>query len=122
MEDRDYIEAGLDISSAEERFMRNETIYLKHLYKFPYNQNYERGMQMIREDNVLGAFEELHSLKGIASNLSLVRVQSTCCDVVEMLRKGKLPVQEQIINFQDAYDAAVQFIGRMEKEQVHVFD
>lgn len=50
------VNAGLDPESAIERFMGNETLYLKFLFRFPDDENYQNLCRFIEQQDCGNAF------------------------------------------------------------------
>ena len=84
------VEAGINVSGAVERFMGNEALYYKFLIRFPEDPNYPALKQAIKAGECRKAFEAAHTLKGVAGNLSLQRLEAVLKELVEFLREGNL--------------------------------
>lgn len=89
-------EKYFDIDGVRERFMGNEALYKKFLFRFPGENRIEELRKYIVEQNIDDAFFVAHTMKGVASNLSLELVVQFLNPVVETLRKKELPGESQI--------------------------
>lgn len=83
------VEAGVDLETAMERFMNNDTLLVRFLKKFPADQNYQKLVEAMETDNVEDAFAAAHTLKGLCGNLSLSAMQAVVSEQTELLRSGK---------------------------------
>lgn len=102
--------AGIDTEQAMERFMNNEDMYRKFLHKLPAETSYKDMMDAIEDQNVEGAFDAAHKLKGIVGNLALVKIYNSLYDIVETLRNGNLPDKEDLSAFSRLYMECIMYI------------
>lgn len=65
------LDAGLDLTSALDRFMNNEALLEKFLAKFPADPNHDRLTAAIAAGDKEGAIIAAHTLKGVCGNLSM---------------------------------------------------
>ena len=79
-------EMGMDVNTTVNRFMGNEALYLKFLYKFQADQSVANIQQHIADQNAEEAFKSAHTLKGVAANLGLNPIAQHASDIVELLR------------------------------------
>lgn len=86
-------EMGMDVNTTVNRFMGNESLYLKFLYKFQNDQSVASIGQHIAEQNAEEAFKSAHTLKGVAANLGLDPIARYASDLTELLR-GKSQFSE----------------------------
>jgi len=86
-------EMGMDVNNTVNRFMGNETLYLKFLNKFQADQSVANIQQYIAEQNTEEAFKSAHTLKGVAANLGLDPIARLASDIVELFR-GKTQFSE----------------------------
>ena len=92
MENKDRLKsAGIDIEDAMKRFMNNEAMYLKYLKRLPDEETYAMLSEAMEAGDVEQAFQAAHRLKGLIGNLSLVKINTVLCDIVEVLRSGEKP-------------------------------
>lgn len=95
---------GIDVNSAMERFMNNEEMYRAFLHQLPEEETYRNMLNEICAKNTSRAFDEAHKLKGILGNLALVEAYNVLYDIVEILREGKLPGNEELTGFVSVYE------------------
>lgn len=84
-----FIEAGVDVDSAMERFMGNQELLLRFLRKFPADDNYSKIVSGIESGDYEAAFRAAHTLKGLCGNLSLSKLQAIVSEQTELLRSKK---------------------------------
>lgn len=84
---------GMDVDTTVKRFMGNEALYLKFLYKYQNDQSVASIQQNINDQNAEEAFKSAHTLKGVAANLGLDPIARHASDIVELLR-GKSQFSE----------------------------
>lgn len=77
---------GADVNGINDRFMGNETIYLKVLRMLFEDQNMNQLEQTLKANDLKGAYERSHTLKGVSSNLGLTPLYKAVCEIVEPLR------------------------------------
>lgn len=82
--------AGIDTNEGINRFCGKAEIYEQYLVAFPNDQNYDAMCLAIRSGDVKAAFSAAHALKGVAGNLSLVKLYTDIIPLVEELRAGSL--------------------------------
>ena len=68
------------------RFMNNEKLWEKFAVKFLEDQTYERLQGAMESREKTRAFEEAHTLKGVAGNLGFQQLFGACSEMVEALR------------------------------------
>ena len=95
MTDKAYYEKGFDIVSARERFF---------------------GKRETEQ-----AFHYAHTLKGVCANLSLWRMQDAVSGVVEGLRMGKLPREEEISDLEKCYQKTVVWVNLVKEQGITDF-
>lgn len=84
-----FIDAGVEIESALERFMNNDAMLEKFLKKFLDDKNFEKLVNAMQEKEFEDAFEAAHTLKGVCGNLSLDIFCKSVCTMVEYLRSNQ---------------------------------
>ena len=80
--------AGVEYDKGLERFMGNTDLYYQFLKKFLYDGSYEEFDIGIMVGDLQMAEKSVHTLKGTAGNLSLVRLYNTADVMVKALRAG----------------------------------
>lgn len=79
---------GSDIKGAVERFMGDEELYLECLNQFAKDENFVELRESLENNNYEQAFNNAHSLKGVAGNLGLTPLYAALSEIVESLRHG----------------------------------
>lgn len=117
---KDY-EEMIHIPSAKERFMGNYKMFSMYLYQFAEGALVGSLENALEAGDIDAGFEIAHDLKGVILNLLLRTLEMPIGEIVEALRGGKLPDEGQKKAFEDAYQRAVEQIGRMKEEGVELF-
>lgn len=89
--------AGVDPDSALERFMGNESLYLRFAGRFLEDRNYEELLKAMEKGDTKAAFAAAHTLKGVSGNLSFNRLYGRVAAVVEPLRCGDLEAARKLL-------------------------
>lgn len=96
--------AGIEAKSGIQRFMGNEDLYIKYLYRFLEDENYKNLQKALENGNIKDAFFAAHTLKGVCGNLSLIKMESILKIMVEELRQGNLQqAEDKMPELEDAY-------------------
>lgn len=77
---------GGNYASTMPRFMNNETMYLKFMNMLFNDDNLNKLETAINENDLNGAFEAAHTLKGVVANMGLTPLYNAICVIVEPLR------------------------------------
>ena len=102
---------GFDHDVTMERFMHNEELFFRCLKKFPNDANYKKLIEALEQDDVLGAFEAAHSIKGVTANLGLNNLFNEIKPMVEVLRKESLDIDgDNLERFRNCYKEAIEVI------------
>ncbi|MDR1778440.1 MAG: hypothetical protein LBR14_01610 [Clostridiales Family XIII bacterium] len=94
----------IDVASALARVGGNEGLYRKLLEKFETSVDIAGFDQAISEKNYTRAGEIVHAAKGIAGNLSLTGFFQESSVLMEQLRGGGTPQQENVDLFRKLYE------------------
>lgn len=70
-----------------ERFMGNETMYLKFFDMLFQDDNLTKLEEAINAEDWHSAFEAAHTLKGVVGNMGLTPIYDAVSNIVEPLRK-----------------------------------
>lgn len=111
----------IDVVGAKERFMNNEALFKKFLMRFPTETTYPDLQEALKKKDTDNGFKLAHTLKGVAGNLSLISINNVLNPMVERLRKGEMPDEENIQALDVAYQHIVEVIKRMEEEDIPLF-
>lgn len=77
---------GGDYVTTMARFINNENMYLKFLDMLFQDENLEKLGKALEENDLQGAFEAAHTLKGVVGNMGLAPLFLAVCEIVEPLR------------------------------------
>lgn len=106
--------AGMDPENAIERFMGNEALYLKFLFRFPDDENYRNLCSSIEQQDCKSAFTAAHTLKGVCGNLSIIGMERILSEQVEYLRSGDLQKgQDMMPELKAAYENVKKVINEL---------
>lgn len=81
--------AGIHAEEAIERLMGKEHIFLKYLFRFPEDKNYDELLDALSKKDLDGAFRAIHTLKGTASSVGLISVYEIADPLTEKLRAAR---------------------------------
>lgn len=104
---------GIDTDSVLERFMGNEELFLSFLRRLPEEEAYDKLIVAIGEKNVSEAFDWAHRLKSILGNLSIMGAYHSLFEIVEVLRSGELPSDEQLAAFVSQYEDCLKYVKEL---------
>lgn len=79
---------GADYDATMERFMKNETLYLRLLDMLFQDTNLQKLGDALDAGDLKSAFEAAHTLKGVVGNMGLTPLYNAVCALVEPLRAG----------------------------------
>lgn len=112
---QEYLEQqGFEITETLERFVQNETLYIKCIKKFPADPNMQKLLQAHAAGDVKDSFAVAHTIKGMSANLGIKKVYDEIRPFVEILRAGNLPPQEDMDRLTKVYQEVCTVIENME--------
>lgn len=104
----ELIAAGVDLKTTMERFMDNEDLFEKFIFKFIDDPNYKEMMDAYHNNRVEDAFNAAHTLKGVSGNLGINGVYKVSIPLVEILRKNTFDGSEELfIQLEAAYNQII---------------
>ncbi len=77
---------GANTEEGLQRCMNNESMYLRLVDMFLSNNSYNELKNDLANNDLDGAFQAAHALKGVLGNLSLTPLYVVICEVTELLR------------------------------------
>lgn len=98
MDKEELMKFGIDYDQGIKRFMGNEELFKKFLIKFKNDNSYSRLMKALKEDNCQEAYNEAHTLKGVAANLSMINLLEIVSEMSKILHDGELEKGKQLQN------------------------
>ena len=96
---------GADIPGTMERLLGDKELYGNCLQMFVNDENFSALGKSVTAKKYDQAFNEVHTLKGVAGNLGLVPLFDVLCTMTEALRaKDYSKVDEQYADVMKKYD------------------
>ncbi len=89
---------GVDWNEILDRFMGNEDLIARFMFKFLNDQSMNDLTKYLAEGNVSEAFKAVHTLKGVGANLGLKGFLTPVCELTEILRAGTMDGYEEKYN------------------------
>ena len=80
---------GCQIDEAMPRFLNDTTFYVTLLAQVPAEPAFEELGKQLKANDLKGAFESAHTLKGMLGNMGLTPLFDLACAIIEPLRIGK---------------------------------
>lgn len=80
---------GIDTKEGMTRCMNNEVFFFKMISMAISNEYFETLGKSLEENDLDGAFEAAHALKGVIGNLALAPIYDPLSEMTEMLRARK---------------------------------
>lgn len=118
-----YDKMGADYKGICERF-GGEMLVVKFATRFPEDTTYDRLCKAVDEADWRMAFRLVHTLKGVAANLSLTHLTQAASVMTDDLRDGGALTNEAIWeSVQTCYEEALSCIREyIEMENIHAKD
>jgi HPt (histidine-containing phosphotransfer) domain-containing protein len=96
---------GANVDEGLGRCMGNEALYLKLVATIPGEKNFGKLSESIQNNDLDGAFEAAHALKGVLGNLSLTNMYDKVADITELLRaRTEMDYSEKVAEIINARD------------------
>ncbi|MDD3242484.1 MAG: Hpt domain-containing protein [Eubacteriales bacterium] len=108
--------AGIDFQEGMSRFSDNRELYIKYLYRFCEDEEYDRILLLLQSGKNAEASGHIHSLKGLAASLSLNALRDSCATLQEMVDAGQ-DVQEELDRFQSVFGQTLGLLLQMLQEE-----
>lgn len=103
-----------DYASVKELFMA-DPIIIKFIRKFAKEGTYQSLMEAIQAGDIEASFAAAHTLKGVAGNIGLSRLQRAASELTEQLRPRISPAEPALVDaVQEAYRQAVEAIEQLD--------
>lgn len=104
--------AGNDVDGAIARFMGNQDMYVKFLGKLANDDSFDKLNAALASGDTKEGFAASHTLKGVLGNLGLTKLLDLNTPIVESLRAGNMPAQQDVDAFSAAYREALAIIAQ----------
>ncbi len=104
--------AGIDYAAGLERFMGNKALYHKFLGKFLADASFQNFCQSLQDGDREKAEKTVHTLKGTAGNLGLMKLFHVSDEAVQAIRAGKSmdEVKEIGVRVKESYEETISVI------------
>lgn len=110
-----YESIGADYEDVLNRMMKKEVLVVKFAKKFLDDKSYETLCEAMKNKNVEEAFRAVHTLKGVAQNLSFVKLYQPASELTEKLRAGEMDGTESMLEkITIAYQKTIDAISKLE--------
>lgn len=106
----------IDLEDASERFMKNDELFKKFLFRFPAETGFHELFSLLEEGKAEEAFKLAHSLKGVTANLALKSLNEALKPISDILKAKTLPGEAEINRLKDAYEEVLQLIVEIQLE------
>ncbi|MDD3279084.1 MAG: Hpt domain-containing protein [Lachnospiraceae bacterium] len=91
-----FADYGVDPQEVMERFVNDEELYAACLEEFMHDPAFEKLKEALDADDYSAAFDQAHTLKGVAGNLGLKPLYLVICEIVEPLRTSQHQNYEEL--------------------------
>ena len=109
----ELIEWGVDWDEILDRFMGNEDLIAKFMFKFLNDQSMNDLTKYLNEGNVTEAFKAVHTLKGVGANLGLNGFLTPVKELTEILRAGSMEgYEEKYEEIKPKYEALIAILNK----------
>ena len=109
----ELIEWGVDWDEILDRFMGNEDLIAKFMFKFLNDQSMNDLTKYLDEGNVTEAFKAVHTLKGVGANLGLKGFLTPVKELTEILRAGSMEgYEEKYEEIKPKYEALITILNK----------
>lgn len=113
---QELIEHGADVSGAIARLANNEAIYEKLLLKYLEDKSFEKLMQHMAEKNYEEIYKDVHTLKGVTSNLGLNKLTNASAVMLNKLREDNTSgLEEDFEKVKETYYLYQKMIMKLRK-------
>lgn len=102
-----------DYANVKELFMA-DPIILKFIRKFAQEGTYQSLMEAVQAGDIEASFAAAHTLKGVAGNIGLSKLQQAASELTEQLRPRTMPAEPALVEaVQAAYRQAIEAIEQL---------
>ena len=93
---QNLIDLGIDATGALERFAGHQDMYLKWIFKFLDDENYDQAQKFYQLKDWKSMLFHIHNLKGVTGNLGMNRLYRLCHDMVIAIRAEDFQTVESL--------------------------
>lgn len=109
----ELIEWGVDWDDLSARFMNNDDLIAKFMFKFLKDQSFSELTVAMEAGNVTDAFKAVHTLKGVSGNLGFKAMLEPVVNLTEITRAGSMDgAQVQYELIKDKYETLIDILKK----------
>ncbi|MCR4901322.1 MAG: Hpt domain-containing protein [Butyrivibrio sp.] len=109
----DLIEWGVDWDDLSARFMNNDNLIAKFMFKFIKDQSFSQLTAAIEANSVEDVFKAVHTLKGVSGNLGLKAMLEPVVNLTEITRAGSMEgAREQYELIKEKYEPLMEILNK----------
>lgn len=106
---------GIDYDDAMDRFGGNAELFFRLAGKYLDSDSYARLVSAMEMHDFDEAYRQAHSLKGVAGNLSFVKLYNVAAEIAGNLREGEYVAAESYLpDVEAAHNRVVEALGKLE--------
>lgn len=106
---------GIDYADAMERFGGNEGLFVRLASKYANDPHFAALEAAMASDDAAAAEREAHSLKGVAGNLSFVRLYDLAARITDALRADNPEGARSLMpELRDSHEAVLKALGMLQ--------
>ncbi len=109
---------GIDTKEGIERFMDQEALFLKFLLRFLEDDGMQQLVDSFEKKEVEDCFHAAHSLKALTGNLAITCMYEPLKPLVEILRSGQLPEEEDVFTLKQKYEQVIATLQCIKEKNV----
>ncbi len=110
---KELIEWGVNWSDVQDRFMGNDALVEKFMFKFLNDRSFPDLTRELENKNVEEAFKACHTLKGVMGNLALDGFKEPVLELTEVLRAGSLEGSLELYEkIKEKYDPLIEILNK----------
>ena len=109
---------GVDWDDLSARFMNNDDLIAKFMFKFLKDQSFNELTVAMEAGNVTDAFKAVHTLKGVSGNLGFKSMLEPVVNLTEITRAGSMEgaeVQYELIK--DKYETLMDILNKYNRDE-----
>ena len=107
---------GIDYAEAMERFGGNEALFVRLASKYANDPHFDRLETAMASGDTAAAEREAHSLKGVAGNLSFVRLYDLAARITDALRADDLDSARALMpDLRESHVAVLEALKNLEE-------
>ena len=109
----ELIEWGVDWDDLSARFMNNDDLIAKFMFKFLKDQSFNELTAAMEAGSVEDAFKAVHTLKGVSGNLGFKAMLDPVVNLTEITRAGSMEgASEQYALIKEKYEPLMAILNK----------